>query len=270
MASVEGKFVRGVVGPTIFRKVGNRQFVSSKSKQAYIKMTEATYQASYIFGRASTIASYIRMGADQLLAFYDSRMISRLTGQCNHIIQKATIDEANTLHFDQDYFGRLNGFEFNESSPVKQCLFAQPELTLTEQDVFIDFPEMSIHRDLVFTQTARYCTVALRVLLIDLKNYRYQKQEIQSFEVESNMESYTFPAQRFHFKGAPGTLCVAYLGLFYAEKTFAGKAVMNHVGFSPAAILKAAFCPGDVQENAEWLSMRFNEKKQHKHLKKKK
>ena len=41
MGRVVGKFVSGVVGPVIFKKVGNKQIVVAKSKKPQIAMTEA-------------------------------------------------------------------------------------------------------------------------------------------------------------------------------------------------------------------------------------
>lgn len=267
MAKVVGKFVSGVVGPVIFKKVRNRQLVVAKPKAGKIKMTQATYNASYIFGRASKIAYYIRGGTYGIMRFYDSGMISRFTGECNRIVQKATNAAYEVVSADQDYFNPLNGFEFNQSSPVKRYLFAQPQVTLTEQEVIIDFPSMLIPKDLVFIPHASYCTVAFRVSLFDLKTYKYLNQEIQSFEVELQKDSFDFEAQLLKFIGAPGALCIVYISLLYAEKTFAGRAVLNSQDVSPAAILRAAFCPGEALPKEKWKPISFEKKKTRKGLK---
>jgi hypothetical protein len=270
MGRIVGKFVSGIVGPVIFKKVGNRQLVVAKSKKPQIAMTEATYRASYIFGRASTLGRYIRSGAYHILRFYDSGMISRLTGECNRIVQKITPNEEDELTLNHDYFSRLNGFEFNEASPVKRYLFAQPQATFSEESVVVNFPEMIISRDLAFAPHATYCTVALRVSLFDLKSNQYLNQEIQAFDVELNRDVTSFPSQELTFEGAPGALCIIYLSLMYAEKTFAGKAVLNSQEISPAAIFRAEFCPGESTEREHWRKIAFNEKKTRKKLKKKK
>ena len=270
MGRVVGKFVSGVVGPVIFKKVGNKQVVVAKSKKPQIAMTEATYRASYIFGRASTLGAYIRSGTHNILRFYDSGMISRLTGECNQILQKTTPIEGDELTLDHDYFSRLNGFEFNTASPVKRYLFTQPQATLSEESVVVNFPEMIIPRDLAFAPHATYCTIALRVLLLDLKSNQYLNQEIQAFDVELNTANPRFPAQQLTFKGAPGALCIVFLSLMYAEKTFAGKAVLNSKEISPAAVLRAEFCPGESISRERWSKMVFKDKKKRKSLKKKK
>ncbi|TCC95985.1 hypothetical protein [Pedobacter hiemivivus] len=270
MAIFDGKFIRGAAGDVIFKKQGKKQVVQGKSKKAQIDMTQATFDAAFVFGRASTLASYLRAGAHDLISFYDGGMISRFTGECNQILQKASTGKDNVFDFSQDYFSRLNGFEFNGESPVKNYLFAQPMVSLTEQQVTIDLPEMQIPKDLKFPTKAKYCTVAFSVTLFDLNNERYEGQKIQSFEIELNGQPFTIPVRQLNFKGTPGALCVIALGLYYSEKTFAGKAVINNKELSPSAILKAAFCPGEIEIQETWDQMVFNEKKKRKKLDKKK
>ncbi|SMC73750.1 hypothetical protein [Pedobacter nyackensis] len=270
MATFDGKFIRGAAGDLIFKKNGKKQVVQGKSKKAKIDMTQATFDAAFVFGRASTLASYIRGNIEKIVRYYDGGMISRFTGECNQILQKATTGKDNEFDFSQDYFSRLNGFEFNDVSLVKSCLFAQPVVSLTEQTATIDFPEMQIPKDIKFPSSATYCVVAFSVTLFDLKNDQYKSQEVQSFEIELKNHPFTFPAQQLNFEGAPGALCVIALGLYYFEKTFAGKAMINNKDLSPSAILKAAFCPGEIDIQNKWREMIFKEKKTRKLKKPKK
>ena len=270
MATFDGKFIRGAAGDVIFRKQGKKQVVQGKSKKAQIDMTQATFDAAFIFGRASTLAWYMRAGMDNIVRFYDGGMISRFTGECNQILQKAATGKDNKFDFSQDYFSRLNGFEFNMESPVKNHLFAQPVVSLAEQRVTIDLPEMQISKDLKFPANASYCIVAFNVMLLDLDNDKCENQEIQSFEIDLTDKQLTVPAQQLNFEGAPGALCVIALGLYYFEKTFAGKAMINNKSLSPSALLKAAFCPGQTVSQENWTKMVFNEKKKRKKLVKKK
>lgn len=265
MAKFDGKFIRGAVGKTTFRKLGNKQIIQGKTDKEQISMTPATIKASYIFGRASTLASYIRDSVFQIVrSYYDSKMISRFTGQCNQIIQQAATDKDEVFHFNQDQFTRLNGFEFNMDSPVKKYIFTQPLVDLTEQKVTINVPEIQIPKDLKFPTDIWHCTLAFNVSLFDLTHNQYRTQEVQSIEIEHKVAPSTIPAQQFSFEGSPGTLAIITLGLYYSEKTFAGKAITNNKKFSPAAILKAEFCPGEIVKQEHWQEMQFNEKKKRK------
>lgn len=118
------------------------------------------------------------------------------------------------------------------------------------------------------TQSRSLCSIGR--LLLDLKSNQYLNQEIQAFDVELNPANPRFPAQQLTFKGAPGALCIVFLSLMYAEKTFAGKAVLNSQEISPAAVLRAEFCPGESISRERWSKMVFNDKKKRKSLKKKK
>ncbi len=264
MATFDGKFIRGVAGGLVFKKTGNKQTVQGKSKKEQIDMTPATYSAAFVFGRASTLAAYIRADIDPIISFYDGGMIYRFTGECNQILQSASVDKHKAFDFSQNYFSRLNGFEFNNISPVKNYLFTQPHVSLTEQNVTIDIPEIQVLKELKFPPNARYCTVAFNVMLLDLENNEYKDQEVQSFEIENKYKPFTFPGQQLKFEAAPGTLCIIALALYYSEKTFAGNAVINNKKLSPAAILKADFCPGEVVKQDGWHEMVFNEKKKRK------
>ena len=113
MATFDGKFIRGAAGDLIFKKNGKKQVIQGKSKKDQIDMTQATFDAAFIFGRSSTLASYIRAGAEPIIRFNDGGMISRFTGECNQILQQAIKGKDNEFDFNQDYFSRLNGFEFN-------------------------------------------------------------------------------------------------------------------------------------------------------------
>lgn len=264
MARLDGKFIRGMAGDITFRKVKDKQIIQGKTKKAQIDMTAATYNAAYIFGRASTLASYIRVAIDPIIGFYDGGMISRFTGECNQILQQAATANENVFDYSQNHFNRLNGFEFNLESPVKNYLFAQPIVTLTEQTVTIDLPEIKIPKELKAPENAQYCTVAFSVSLFDLSTNQYIGNQIKSFEIEWKPKAFSFPAQQLVFEGSPGCLCVIALALYYSEKTFAGKAVLNNKKLSPAAVLKADFCPGETVPKNGWQEMEFNDKRKRK------
>lgn len=269
MGIMDGKFLRGTVGGSVFKKRRNKQIVQGKSKKKQIDMTVASYDAAFVFGRASTLASSIRIATSNLTPFYDGNMISRFTGECNYILQQATIDAGKNFNFTEDAFNRLNGFEFNQDSPVKKYLFAQPITSFEGNQLTISIPEMQVPNDLKFPERARYCIIAFHVCLLDLKNDLYKSQEIQSFEIEWILPAYTIPARQLSFEAAAGCLYIVSLGLFYLEKTFAGNAVINSTAFSPSAILKAGFCPGEIVQQDAWTKIAYNKKKKRKFKKEK-
>lgn len=263
MGKIDGNFIRGTVGPSVYKKYRNQQVVVGKSKKQQIDMTAATYDAAFVFGRASTFASYIRGCAEKVIGFYDGNMISRFAGECNFILQKAASNKGKQFNFSPEAFDRLNGFEFNRSSPVKNQLFVQPLTSFNGITLEINLPEIQIPRDFKFPANVKHCIFAINVDVFDLKNDLYNDLPPQSFEIEVSPTQNTVPAQHFSFETAAGCLCVVSIGLHYFEKTFAGNAVINNKSFSPSAILKAVFCPGEVVKQ-NWQPMTFNAKKKRK------
>lgn len=268
MGIMDGDFLRGTVGSSVFKKHRNQQVVQGKSKKKQIDMTAASYDSAFVFGRASTLASTIRVLNSDLIAFYDGAMISRFTGECNYILQQAATMGGKKFNFSPEAFSRLNGFEFNNDSPVKNYLFAQPITSFTGNLVNIDVPEIHIPNDLRFPPRARYCIVAFKVCLFDLQTDTYKDQAIKSFEIELKYPATTVPATQLSFEATQGCLCIISLGLFYLEKTFAGNTVVNSTSFSPSAILKAVFCPGELIQQ-DWTKIDYHTKKNRKFKKSK-
>ncbi len=267
MGTIKGKFIRGLVGAVIFKEHRGQQVVQGRSEKKFIDMTPASYDAAFIFGRASTLASCIRHGTNSLVAFYDGGMISRFTGECNLVLQKAAGPEGKSFNFDPDAFSRLNGFEFNNSSLVRNQLFIQPMVSFADGKLYIDFPEMKLPGDLKFPSLTGFCALGMNVTQFDLQHGTYLIQPVQVYDMELTIPGRQLPAKRFEFNADPGCLCIVGISLQYYEKTFAGNAVLNTKSFSPAAILKACFAPGEISEKQtghELRNIHFNKRKKHK------
>jgi len=56
-------------------------------------------------------------------------MISRFTGETTQVLNAAIIPVTKTFDFSIASFNRFNGFEFNNTSPVRDRFFAQPLVT---------------------------------------------------------------------------------------------------------------------------------------------
>nr|WP_068886941.1 hypothetical protein [Pedobacter panaciterrae] len=261
MGKLDGKYIRGLVGDTVFKKVGKKQVVQGKSKKK-IKQTVATKKAAGVFGKASNMASDIRVALAQTIGEHDGMAISRFTGENALVLNSALIRETQTFDFSNAAFDKLNGFEFNIDSPVRKFLFAQPAVTTTEEAINVTLPEMHIPRDLKFPTEGKNCILAFQAALFDLENYRRLKQDAQSVEIKYEYKPLTIPTTEFNFTSEPGCLCVITVTLRYFVKTFAGNLGINSKSFNPAAILKAFMIPGTVNPDAtkSWREMSFNVK----------
>ena len=258
MGKFDGKYLRGAVGPSIFKKVRGQQIVQGKSKKK-MQQSDETKKAAAVFGKASSLASYIRVALNQTINFYDGTMISRLTGEVNQVFNSSLIPESQTLSLNSEGFSRLNGFEFNVTSPVRNQIFVQPAVSTTGNNLQINLPEINIPMELKFPVNGAYCVLAFELALFDLQNGRYKKEAIQTTEIKYNYEPAIVPASQFSFQTEPGCLCIINIALQYYEKTFAGNSVVNNKSFNPSAILKAFLLEGtpDQSVTEKWQEMNF-------------
>jgi hypothetical protein len=258
MGKFDGKYLRGAVGASIFKKVGGQQIVQGKSKKK-MKQSVETKKAAALFGKASSLASYIRVALNQTINFYDGTMISRLTGEVNQVFNSSLIPESQTLSLNAEAFSRLNGFEFNATSPVRNQIFVQPDVILNGNDLQINLPEINIPMKLKFPVNGAYCVLAFELALFDLQNGQYKKQAIQSTEIKYNFKPAVVPASQFNFQTEAGCLCIISIALQYYQKTFAGNSVVNNKSFNPSAILKAFLLEGTPDQSVtnKWQEMAF-------------
>jgi len=260
MGKFDGKYLRGAVGDVIFKKVRGQQIVQGKSKKKKTDQSAETKKAATVFGRASNLAAYIRAALDASIRFYDGTMISRLTGEVNQIAHSSLNPESQTFDFTSAAFSRLNGFEFNATSPVRNQLFVQPQVSIIDNLLQIDLPEMQIPKDLKFHENGSYGVLGFQVVLFDLQHGKYNKsQEIQITEIKYKYEPEVVPAKQFSFQTEPGCLCIISIAIQYYEKTFAGNSVVNSKSFNPSAILKAFLADGvaDPSVSKNWQPMDF-------------
>ncbi|TKC58142.1 hypothetical protein FBD94_19530 [Pedobacter hiemivivus] len=259
MGKLDGKFIRGAVGDITFKKVGKKQYVQKKSKMTVKDQTEATKKSAQVFGQASSLASSIRVSLDSIIGFYDTFMVSRFTGDTGYVLNTALVAETQKFVFNPNSFNRFNGFEFNLNSPVKNYLFAQPEVTTSGNTLELTLPEMNIPQDLRFPQPGRNCIIALQIAQFDLKHGYHMESNIQSAEINYAYKPAIIPASKFTFEIAPGCLCIIGIALKYYEKTFAGNDTVNNKTFNPSAILKAFMTEGEpnMEITGAWLEMDF-------------
>jgi hypothetical protein len=260
MGKFDGKYLRGAVGDVIFKKVRGQQIVQGKSKKAKTDQSAETKKAATVFGRASNLAAYIRVALDASIGFYDGAMISRLTGEVNQVAHTSVIPESQTFDFTSAAFSRLNGFEFNITSPVRNQISVQPLVSTTDNLMHIDLPEIHIPRDLKFHKDGSYCVLGFQVALFDLQHGYYDKsQGIQTTEIKYDYQTAVIPAKQFNFQTEPGCLCIISIAIQYYEKTFSGNSVVNNKTFNPSAILKAFLTEGapDPLATKKWQPMAF-------------
>ncbi|RZM21282.1 MAG: hypothetical protein EOO88_33770 [Pedobacter sp.] len=259
MGKFDGKFIKGLVGKSIFREYRGQQIIQGVSRNK-VKQHAHSKAASAVFGTSSKLGSYIRAGLDGLITNnYDGGMSARFNGDLLFALRSALVKETQTFDFKSNSFNRLAGFEFNIHSPLKNNFFAQPTLSIDGGLLKIDIPEMHLPQDVKFPHAIQYCKMIVGTALFDLTNGYYRDAEYEVLDFKYQNEPSVIPSAHFSFQTEPGCLCITGISLRFYEKTFLGDTYINDKIFNPTAILNAVLLPGEVDElkTKKWDSMSF-------------
>ncbi|HEY0175608.1 MAG TPA: hypothetical protein VGC08_04470 [Pedobacter sp.] len=258
MATIrKGNYLKGVLGPLVFRKVNGRQEIVTKPVPGQMKQTKATKRASGTFGLSSKLGARIRDAVrGQLTNFQDSRMNVRLVGELNSILQGCRDSETRSFDFSEQTFSRLAGFEFNTDSKVRNLMLQFPEVKADQKILSVHVPPLSIPGKFKFPQKSFFCGLNISVSLFRLKD---GKMAVAA--KSQHMEIYRYPelsaAAEFKFDLPEGCLCITTISLKYAVAEEGGRRFINNKRFNPVCILGALFTTGTYGEpdDNQWTGM---------------
>ncbi|MNJ98298.1 hypothetical protein D3C87_160610 [compost metagenome] len=258
MAKFDGKFLTGVIGPAVYKKYGNMQLVTSKSRLTKKQQTKNTHKAAAQFGIASTLAEQFRSVTTEIITdFYDGTMVYRFRTDVQKALRQAFDTQSETYHFTANTFDRLNGFEFNADSPVMDNFFVQPEQRVNGNILTIKLPEIHVPKDMKFPVKASSCLLNIAVSMFDLTYGNRTMCPVQSIEIPRDSGDNVIPAQELSFEIEPGCLCISMFSFQFIQKTFAGNLLINSKSFNPVAVFRAVIADGtvDQEHTKEWDDM---------------
>lgn len=262
MARVDGKFITGKIGPTVYKKYRNKQVVQQTPVFTPSSHTERSKITAKIFGKASTLAMTLRNNLNPIVTdFTDGEMVNRLNSEVVHILNQCKNIEKDDFDFRVDSFNRLNGFEFNQRSLVRNIFYVRPELEIADNHLKINIPEMRLPQEFNFPKEIGQCMLSFGLGMFDLTNGQHYFSPIQSKEIVYQYKAAIIAPQQFEFEIEPGCLCVTVISLQFLRNTFAGKMFYNTIDFNPAAILKAFISEGRATKvkTKSWQQMNFKE-----------
>lgn len=259
MARIDKKFIKGTIGPVVYKKYRKLQVMQGRPTFTPESQTKGTKEAASAFGIASKLAMSIRENLYPMVTdFFDGTMVNRLNSEIIHILNQSMDRKTRKYLFNPDSFNRLNGFEFNMASPVRDNFLVQPVLSLNNQVLNIHIPEIHVPQSIKFPRVDVSCRVGLAIGFFDLNKGRMRLGDIQSTDIKYNFETFAVPAIDFDFEVEPGCLCVTMLSMQYFKTTFAGSLGFNTKTFNPVAILKSFLSEGVPDPNpAKWKKMEF-------------
>ncbi|RZK24429.1 MAG: hypothetical protein EOO43_07500 [Flavobacterium sp.] len=258
MARFDGKHFRGKIGNTSYRVCRNQQLVSGASTKTEFLRTEPMDRSSYLFGKVSTLNSYIRMYMSPLVdKFHDGEMLGRLNSSTNLAMNAVFNEEQLTFSFTPDTFNRLAGFEFNIKSRVADVFLAHLAVTYTEGNVSILIPELTISKQIEFPSASTKCRIIFSRTHLDLETGYGQDSELKYISVVKDKKLDLIPAQTVEFTTEPGCLCIIGIGFNFYKDSFIGEVMTNSKEFNPVAILSAHMTNGIhvLPVEGNWASM---------------
>lgn len=260
MARLDGKFIKGAVGATVFKKYRGKQVMQKAPQYSPSSQTKASKESATVFGRASNLAMSFRDVLSPIITGeVGGDMVNRLNSDVVNILNQS-IDPVNgEFLFQANSFSRLNGFEFNSNSLVRDTFFAQPSLLVTGTTLNISIPEIQMPSEFKFPKGINWCMLGLGLGMFDLEYGHTFFSPVASKEIEYQYDSAPIPAQEFNFEIEPGCLCIMVISLQFLKNTFAGRMFYNTVDFNPVAVLNAFIAEGAVNEDGvkNWDKMRF-------------
>lgn len=242
MGKFNGKHLTGLVGNTVSRR-GRNGVTIIQSAPGGIKQTNATKQASNLFGLGSSLAKAIRNDLRSIIGNnYDGEMINRFSKPVKEVIRQCYDETTKKFSFTEDSFARLAGAEFNLRSALINSLWVSPAMELAGNTLKISLPEIKTGEQLKFPLRANVCELSIAVTLIAPGPGLHTYPLRQTTEISKTQE--TIPAQEFTFEVPDGCLCVAGIGLSYFSLHNNIKTVLNSKTFNPAGVCGAIFTPG--------------------------
>lgn len=257
MARIINKFIKGTVGPYTFKEYRGQQLLVSKPGKGGIRQTQNTIEWSGTFGKASSFAAAIRDRFKiQLGANSDGSMVNRLNAAVINVFDACRDPKTKSFTFEGDSFQSLTGFDFNMKSPIAHSLRVVPRLSISEGNLKVFIPELSIPSQFKFPRNCFYCRMTISVIMFRLheseKTSRAFSQIAEVEKAKGNVE-----AQEFIFKVANDSLCIAAVFLHYYNKQNGFSILWNHKQFSPSAICGAFITDANAKSKGEfnWLQM---------------
>lgn len=255
MANFDGKYIRGAVGPVIFKKTKTGQTVSIRPAAGTMRQTQETKNASDTFGMTSILSTELKNSfSSELMDLQDNTMYIRLVKTVSQVLYWCRDKETRQYQFETDSFNALAGFEFNISSPVVKTLGIIPQMDYEEGMLSLFFEAAKKPNKLKFVKGSSYCDMTVAVTLIRLADGLITMDPMlreQRLYKETNDD---LTGKRFDFVVPDGCLCVMSVFL----KFHSYNQLKNNKTFSPAFICGATITKGTYvsDDKHNWIDLR--------------
>ncbi len=253
MAINDGKYLHGAVGKYVYRKYRGKQVIQERPISENFRQTKDTKKAASLFGIASNLACAFRDNMwDTIGELQDGTMVSRFNTEVLFAVRQAYNPETKTYHFSNEGLERMNGFEFNMDSPLRNYFFVQPGVTITGKTLKVVLPGFDMPKDIKYPKDTKNCKVSISLAMYDLTHGKQKRETVQSIDIKSAFVQQKIEPRQFDFELEPGCVCIISISLKYEQDTFSGTRSLNSKKCNPSAILKTFIADGEVSADLKW------------------
>jgi hypothetical protein len=256
MATNDGKNLRGVIGPYVFRVLYGKNIVQSRVAPGKMKQTQSTIASGSNFGQCVILANAIKMSSRN--RFFEPYMFQNLTGVLHSSLKKRWDKNIGAFNLDQESFSSLNHFNFNSLSKVAERISEWPSVQLENNKLVVTLPSLQVPAQFPLPKKGFQCKLTIGVSLFRLAdNLRSKYEEMQSMVFTQNDK--LSPAIEWEFDAPQGCLCIVNLYLEYAHATSEGWYVINDKKFNPAGICRAVLNAGEYvgkKDPKKWIKFK--------------
>ncbi|WP_104385319.1 hypothetical protein [Sphingobacterium sp. HMA12] len=234
-------FIRGLVGPLVNRKVGNKNYLQSRPYR--VKQTDDTKRASKDFGNISRAGALIRMCFGEIhQKRHDGQMGNRLNRQIYRAIKTNLDCDKGSRRLSNCVLDRLVNFQFNENCHMQDYFFIDPLISLNKKkDLKISFPEFDIKRALVLPEKCNAVVFKFYAFSFDFDELEPKEIKDTEWEYDLKYKQDPIPAKSLTIKCGEFIGSSIFIGftILYLEKDCRRSNVLNEIDFNPASILAA-------------------------------
>lgn len=245
--------LRGKAGSVVFRKWRGLNIVQGKPRP--FKQSVATRAAAAEFGLASSTSADIRKSLALFYQQADLGMPNRLTGKVLRCIQQCPDKDRLDRDIHDGDLSALLGFEFNENSPLADCLPVQPVVQMDETGhASITLPAFQL-KDIRYAAEASFFSgYRLRIVAIayNFRDFSAEILDVQDITLNEHNEAIHWNLKEV----APaGSILLLGMALYREQRVGEQVLLLNSRAWSPAAIvgighIKEAATP-IVEQNSE-------------------
>ncbi|WP_256012514.1 hypothetical protein [Desertivirga xinjiangensis] len=237
--------LHGSMANNVYKGYRNRQVIQGKPKE--FKQTLASKASGLEFGLCSTTAKAIRHAFIHTYSGYDGQMINRMNSAVRNGVSasRKACGERDVHDADLSF---LQGFQFNNNSPMDKVLRARPQTYLdAENKICINLPPISIYDIKGPGDSNTQYALRFVAIAFDFKKEVYCYNSVKEIKI-AYMQDFEGGVIRLEDAAIKGRLVMLSMSIHgYKDDGFGGLETINSKAWSPSELIGAWQIAGESE-----------------------